>query len=183
MEFNLWSIISSIATTLMTFATFATIYCNNKRWKKEDLKREEDERARLVYSIFTHDNYYSIKLLNIGKRTAHTIKWEINTEFTELYSNFPEIISNLQNTDNSGNIHLKPNEHTLIPLIPINLYNYFEQKQSSLISKLSSIPEANKLDTIQQSALMGKITLTGIYNNTYKISEEIIIQELLNIKP
>lgn len=183
MEDNLWSIISSIATSAMAIATFATIYYNNKRWKKEDLEWEEDERARLVYSIFTHDNYYSIKLLNVGKRTAHTIKWEVVTDFTKLYSDFPEIISKFQNTDNSGNIHLKPNEHTLIPLIPINLYNYLEQQQSSLIGKLSLTPEKSKLDMIQQVALMSKITLTGIYNNTYKINEEIIIQKLLSIKP
>lgn len=78
---------------------------------------------------------------------------------------------------------MKPNEHTLIPLIPINLYNYLEQQQSSLIGKLSLTPEKSKLDMIQQVALMSKITLTGIYNNTYKINEEIIIQKLLSIKP
>ena len=57
---NIWTAISAIATALMAIATFVTIYYNGKRWRKEDKRREYDERPRLVYSIFCHENLYSI---------------------------------------------------------------------------------------------------------------------------
>ena len=178
---NIWTAISAIATALMAIATFVTIYYNGKRGRKEDKRREYDERPRLVYSIFCHENLYSIKIINAGLRTAYSIQWRISSDFDDLFSNYQDIQSNLRSSDVSGNIHLCPNEHFLIPLFPINLVEYLAKDKPTKIEKLCTVVDSEKYDSIQNEALNGTIHLRGQYNRQYPIDENFVIKQYLRL--
>ena len=81
---SFWPVyLSSIASFGMIFFTYRTLLHNIKQ--TEDLKkqREEDERARLVFSVIVYQTAFMLKIRNVGKRDVYNAVLSFNEDFLD----------------------------------------------------------------------------------------------------
>ena len=83
--------IGSIASFAMVFATWKTLMQN--REQVDELKRqwEQQNRPYLLAEIIKKDTTYYLKLCNIGKRTAESIKIKFDDEYWDLIVHYLDI--------------------------------------------------------------------------------------------
>lgn len=92
--------ISAMASFAMVFITWRTL--QQSKVQQEDLKMqwEDEQRARLNFTIDIAQEVYVLKIRNVGKSDAYKIKIKINEEFIDCITakSIKEIYAKLQKT-------------------------------------------------------------------------------------
>ncbi len=79
---SFWPVyLSSIASFGMIFFTYRSLQQNKTQIEELRLQREEDERARLVFSVIVYQTSFMLKISNIGKRNVFNAIINFNEDF------------------------------------------------------------------------------------------------------
>lgn len=73
--------LSAIASFGMIYFTYRSLKENRKQLEEIKRQREEDERARLVFSVIVYEHAFMLKISNIGKRNVYEASIRFNEEF------------------------------------------------------------------------------------------------------
>lgn len=79
---SFWPVyLSAIASFGMIYFTYRTLQQNKEQLEEIKHQREEDERARLVFSVIVYQSAFYLKISNIGKRDVYEATIEFNEDF------------------------------------------------------------------------------------------------------
>lgn len=79
---SFWPVyISAIASFGMIYFTYRSLQQNTQQLEELKNQREEDERARLVFSVIVHEYAFYLKISNIGKRHVYDAIINFNEDF------------------------------------------------------------------------------------------------------
>ena len=79
---SFWPVyLSAIASFGMIFFTYRSLLQNKKQIEELQKQREEDERARLVFSVIVYQHAFMLKISNIGKRNVFNAIIQFNEDF------------------------------------------------------------------------------------------------------
>ena len=79
---SFWPVyLSAIASFGMIFFTYRSLQQNKKQVEELQKQREEEERARLVFSIIVYQHAFMLKISNIGKRNVYNATIQFNEDF------------------------------------------------------------------------------------------------------
>ena len=79
---SFWPVyLSAIASFGMIYFTYRSLQQNKKQIEEMQRQREEEERARLVFSIIVYQHAFMLKISNIGKRNVYNAVIEFNEDF------------------------------------------------------------------------------------------------------
>lgn len=81
---SFWPVyLSSIASFGMIFFTYHTLQHNIKQTGELRKQREEDERARLVFSVIVYQTAFMLKIRNVGKSDVYNAVLTFNEDFLD----------------------------------------------------------------------------------------------------
>lgn len=79
---SFWPVyLSAIASFGMIYFTYRTLQQNKEQLEEIKRQREEDERARLVFSVIVYQSAFFLKMSNIGKRNVYEATIQFNEDF------------------------------------------------------------------------------------------------------
>ena len=79
---SFWPVyLSAIASFGMIFFTYRSLQQNKKQIEELQKQREEEERARLVFSVIVYQHAFMLKISNIGKRNVYNATMQFNDDF------------------------------------------------------------------------------------------------------
>ena len=79
---SFWPVyLSAIASFGMIFFTYRSLQQNKKQIEELRKQREEEERARIVFSVVIHEYAFYLKISNIGKRNVYNAVIQFNEDF------------------------------------------------------------------------------------------------------
>lgn len=79
---SFWPVyLSAIASFGMIFFTYQSLQQNKKQIEELQKQREEEERARLVFSVIVYQHAFMLKISNIGKRNVYNATIQFNEDF------------------------------------------------------------------------------------------------------
>ena len=79
---SFWPVyLSAIASFGMIFFTYRSLQQNKKQVEELQKQREEEERARLVFSIIVYQHAFMLKISNIGKKNVFNAILHFNEDF------------------------------------------------------------------------------------------------------
>lgn len=73
--------LSAIASFGMIYFTYRSLQQNKKQLEEIRKQREEDERARLVFSVIVYKKAFMLKISNVGKRNVYNAVIQFNEDF------------------------------------------------------------------------------------------------------
>lgn len=73
--------LSAIASFGMIYFTYRSLQQNKKHLEEIRKQREEDERARLVFSVIVYKKAFMLKISNVGKRNVYNAVIQFNEDF------------------------------------------------------------------------------------------------------
>jgi len=73
--------LSAIASFGMIYFTYCSLQQNKKQLEEIRKQREEDERARLVFSVIVYKKAFMLKISNVGKRNVYNAVIQFNEDF------------------------------------------------------------------------------------------------------
>jgi hypothetical protein len=81
---SFWPVyLSAIASFGMIYMTFLSLRQNKKQLEELRRQREDDERARLVFSVVVYQYAFMLKISNIGKRNVYKATIHFNEDFLD----------------------------------------------------------------------------------------------------
>ena len=91
-------------SAIASFGMIVMTYISLRQSKEhiEDLKRREDEeqRARLVFSVIVYQTAFYLRIFNIGKENAFNVKLNVNDDFVdEIKESYRQYYHKLSNPD------------------------------------------------------------------------------------
>lgn len=165
-----WNVLGTVATLLMTIATFLTLYQN--RLQLNELKRQwkDIHDPKLVFSIVSSEGMFHLKVLNIGGSIAFNVKLIICDSFIDklLFSGIKDMLKSL----NSSFFTLNPNEVRYFMISPI-----YNQGAFTIFGERISI---NKVHENIDKIKFEPIVITGSYNDSFSISEKFVIDNFIS---
>ena len=79
---SFWPVyLSAIASFGMIYFTYRSLQQNKKQLEEMKLQREEEERARLVFSVIVYKKAFMLKISNVGKRNVYNAVIKFNDDF------------------------------------------------------------------------------------------------------
>lgn len=79
---SFWPVyLSAIASFGMIYFTYCTLQQNKKQLEEMRRQREEDERARLVFSVIVYQHAFMLKISNVGRRNVYNAVIHFNEDF------------------------------------------------------------------------------------------------------
>lgn len=79
---SFWPVyLSAMASFGMIYFTYRSLQQNKKQLEELRHQREEEERARLVFSVIVYKHAFMLKISNIGKRNVYNAAIRFNEEF------------------------------------------------------------------------------------------------------
>lgn len=79
---SFWPVyLSAIASFGMIYFTYRSLQQNKKQLEEMKVQREEEERARIVFSVVVYQHAYVLKISNIGKRNVFNAIINFNEDF------------------------------------------------------------------------------------------------------
>ena len=79
---SFWPVyLSAIASFGMIYFTYRLLQQNKKQLEEMKLQREEEERARLVFSVIVYKKAFMLKISNVGKRNVYNAVIKFNDDF------------------------------------------------------------------------------------------------------
>lgn len=151
---SFWPVyLSAVASLGMIFFTYRSLQQNKKQIDELRRQREEDERARLVFSVIVYQTSFMLKITNIGKRNVFNATINFNEDFLcqLLEKRFQEGFRQLCNP-------------------------FFVEVGTSRYLYIGYCPEVNKAWKDKHVV----IKMKGSYNNYYSIEEEIDMKWFLD---
>ena len=145
--------LSAIASFGMIYFTYRSLQQNKKQLEEMKAQREEEERARLVFSVIVYQTAFMLKISNIGKRNVYNAVIHFNEEFLN------ELIE--ERFQKSYRQLSKP---------------FFVEAGSSKYLYIGFCADVN-------AAWKNKnvvIRMKGLYNDRYKIDEELCMSMFLD---
>lgn len=73
--------LSAIASFGMIYFTYRSLQQNKKQIEEMRKQREEEERARLAFSVIVYQHAFMLKISNIGKRNVYNAVIDFNEDF------------------------------------------------------------------------------------------------------
>lgn len=73
--------LSAMASFGMIYYTYHSLQQNKKQLEEMKIQREEEERARLVFSVIVYQKAFMLKISNIGKRNVYNAIIHFNEDF------------------------------------------------------------------------------------------------------
>lgn len=73
--------LSAVASFGMIYFTYKSLQQNKKQLEQMRIQREEEERARLVFSVIVYQQAFMLKISNIGKRNVYNAVINFNEDF------------------------------------------------------------------------------------------------------
>ena len=73
--------LSAIASFGMIYFTYLSLQQNKKQLEEIKHQRDEDERARLIFSVIVYKTAFMLKISNVGKRNVYNAIIEFNDDF------------------------------------------------------------------------------------------------------
>ncbi len=166
-----WAAISSIITFIMVIATFISLKHNREQLKEIKRQWQEENRARLNFSIVSNNGLFLLKISNIGNNNAYDIKLKFSDCFLNcLYAE--TVKNNFVNLERKSFI-IEAGVSKYIYLSPI-----YGDSRSEFLSPHESFTgsEINKwLDKNRKT----EIEIIGTYCNKYKINENFTLDDFL----
>lgn len=81
---SFWPVyLSAIASFGMIYFTYRSLQESKRQLEEMRMQREEDERARLVFSVIVYQAAFYLKISNIGKRNVFNASIIFNEEFLQ----------------------------------------------------------------------------------------------------
>ena len=144
---SFWPVyLSAIASFGMIVFTYLSLQQNKKQLEELRLQREEEERARLVFSVIVYQTAFMLKISNIGKRNVFNATIDFNEDFLS------ELID--KRFQESFRLLNKP---------------FFVEVGTSKYLYIGHCPDVNKAWKDKHVV----IKMKGSYNDAYSIDEEI----------
>lgn len=79
---SFWPVyLSAMASFGMIYFTYRSLQQNKRQLEELRKQREEEERARLVFSVIVYEHAFMLKISNIGKRNVYEAAIQFNEEF------------------------------------------------------------------------------------------------------
>ena len=79
---SFWPVyLSAIASFGMIYFTYRSLQQNKRQLEEMKLQREEEERARLVFSVIVYKKAFMLKIGNVGKRNVYNAVIQFNDDF------------------------------------------------------------------------------------------------------
>ncbi len=79
---SFWPVyLSAIASFGMIYFTYRSLQQNKKQVEEMRRQREEEDRARLVFSVIIYQHAFMLKIYNIGKRNVYNAVIHFNEDF------------------------------------------------------------------------------------------------------
>ena len=79
---SFWPVyLSAIASFGMIYFTYRSLQQNKNQMEKMQKQHEEEERARLVFSVIIYQHAFMLKISNIGKRNVYNAIINFNEDF------------------------------------------------------------------------------------------------------
>lgn len=144
---SFWPVyLSAIASFGMIFFTYFSLQQNKKQIEELRQQREEEERARLVFSVIVYQTSFLLKISNIGKRNVFNAIINFNEDFLDelIEKRFQEGFRQLN----------KP---------------FFVEVGTSKYLYIGHCPDVNQVWKDKHVVIQMK----GSYNDTYSIDETI----------
>lgn len=150
---NFWPVyLSSIASFVMILLTYKMLKQSQCQMLEMQRQRNEDERARLVFSFVISEYAYYLKISNVGKNNAFGIKIRINSEFvSDIEEKYQSLFTDLE----------KP---------------FFVEANKSIYIFMGFCEDVN--ETFRNSNV--DFSATGTYNGKYEINENISLSQIIN---
>lgn len=128
-----WTAISSVATAVMAFATFLTIYYNRKQIKEMQKQWYEANKARIIFSIISYRKLFLLKIENIGNETAYNVQISINDSFKNkmLVVEYKERLNNLS----KKRLYMPPHNAIYYQLSPVYISGTLNTEYSTYNSE------------------------------------------------
>lgn len=73
--------LSAIASFGMIYFTYRSLQQNKRQLEEMKHQREEEERARLVFSVIVYKKAFMLKISNVGKRNVYNAVIQFNDDF------------------------------------------------------------------------------------------------------
>ena len=145
--------LSAMASFGMIYYTHRSLQHNKKQLEEMKAKREEEERARLVFSVIVYQTAFMLKISNIGKRNVFNAILHFNEDFLNelMEERFEEGYKQLANP-------------------------FFVEAGTSRYLFIGFCQEVN--DAWKNKNVV--IKMKGSYNDVYKIDEELNMSMFLD---
>ena len=164
-----WDAVSAISNIVMAIIAFGSLVFSFYLLYRERKDRIEDIRARLSFSIVEWQDFYMLKIANVGKETAYGIK--LNVTGPPITDNPIGLVRDVFKKLKNGTINIEAGNSV-----------YY------LISPSESAKEEQGLDggkKYHMSDILGwldsqvnePIIITGKYNNRYDVQESFTIRD------
>lgn len=90
---SFWPVyLSAIASSGMIYFTYRSLQLNKRQLEELRKQREEEERARIVFSVIVYQHAFMLKISNIGKRNVYNATIQFNEDFiNELFKEQYEV--------------------------------------------------------------------------------------------
>lgn len=90
---SFWPVyLSAIASFGMIYFTYRSLQQNKRQLEELRKQREEEERARIVFSVIVYQHAFMLKISNIGKRNVYNATIQFNEDFiNELFKEQYEV--------------------------------------------------------------------------------------------
>ena len=90
---SFWPVyLSAIASFGMIYFTYRSLQQNKRQLEELRKQREEEERARIVFSVIVYQYAFMLKISNIGKRNVYNATIQFNEDFiNELFKEQYEV--------------------------------------------------------------------------------------------
>lgn len=151
---SFWPVyLSAIASFGMIYFTYRSLQQNKKQLEEMKAQREEEERARLVFSVIVYQTAFMLKISNIGKRNVYNAVIHFNEEFLNdlIEERFQKFYRQLS----------KP---------------FFVEAGSSKYLYIGFCEDVNAVWKNKNVV----IRMKGLYNDIYKIDEELSMSMFLD---
>lgn len=167
--FNIWTIINTIANIVLASIAIFSIWINKRQ-------REEEERARLSFTIVERNNYYCLRITNIGKKAAYNVTLRFNKEYTDLIS-----VHNARlgwNRIQNGIFNIEPAQ--CVYLVIAEAYTKEDQMFFNLDKDIESMKRYGRSDILWLIENGNKkLSIKGRYNDKYIIDEKLAIYDYI----
>jgi hypothetical protein len=176
MDFNLgtinWEAISSIVSCGVIITTLVTLRYNKRQLNEFKRQWEEENRARLNFSVVSIHGWILLKITNVGKRNAYNIKLHFDDEFISKL--FSKCAQNVYKDLQSINLAIEPgksNYYDISPCYsnPTEKYTY-ESKETFMGDFVNKWLTDN---------INFKIHIEGSYCDRYIINENFSISNFI----
>ena len=163
--------ISDIADLSMAFFALATLIFSLWQTYQMRKQQQEEERARLLFSIISYKGLFLLKISNIGKRTAYNIKIKVDGDFIEnhFYKNIKKEYEELAKTAfvlTGGDSKY----YYLSPVTSNNKTTHYIGEEEYAATMVNQWLEEN---------LSSSITINGNYCDKYPVNEVVSIHEFI----